>query len=100
MKICKGTNCNASAANGYRHSSECRFEYAAAVASGIKEVRLVKELADSVTHVQWRGEQIKLVNSERITAARQRLAALLDADTYDCATLHTAARDLLTALEG
>lgn len=37
---------------------------------------------------------------ERITAARQRLAELLDADTYDCATLHTAARDLLNALEG
>lgn len=36
----------------------------------------------------------------RITATRQRLAELLDADTYDCATLHTAARDLLNALEG
>lgn len=36
----------------------------------------------------------------RITAARQRLAELLDADIYDCATLHTAARDLLNALEG
>lgn len=41
-----------------------------------------------------------LDHRERITAARQRLAELLDADTYDCATLHTAARDLLNALEG
>lgn len=36
----------------------------------------------------------------RLATARQRLAELLDADTYDCATLHTAARDLLNALEG
>lgn len=38
--------------------------------------------------------------ASRITTARQRLAELLDADTYDCATLHTAARNLLNALEG
>ena len=37
---------------------------------------------------------------ESLATARQRLAELLDADTYDCATLHAAARDLLNALEG
>lgn len=52
--------------------------------------------------IQRRAENIKamLDQRERIATARQRLAALLDADTYDCATLHTAARDLLNALEG
>lgn len=51
------------------------------------------ELAKSI------GTDIDEVRAARITAARQRLAELLDADTYDCATLHTAARDLLNALE-
>lgn len=48
----------------------------------------------------WNAMVAAYVEPECITAARQRLAELLDADTYDCATLHAAARDLLNALEG
>lgn len=46
------------------------------------------------------GTDSDATRAARITTARQRLTELLDADTYDCATLHTAARDLLNALEG
>lgn len=52
-------------------------------------------LAEHVAAIIDRSPEV-----DRIEAARAELAALLDADTYDCATLHTAARDLLTALEG
>lgn len=52
-------------------------------------------LAEHVAAIVDRSPEV-----DRIEAARAELAELLDADTYDCATLHTAARDLLNALEG
>lgn len=56
-----------------------------------------QQLQAEIKYAEARIQQHKKM---RITAARQRLTELLDADTYDCATLHTAARDLLNALEG
>ena len=59
-KVCKGPNCNASASNGYKHSSECLFEYRRNLASGVESVELGVKLDDAVTHIVWRGREINL----------------------------------------
>lgn len=59
-KHCKGTNCNASGDNGFKHSSECLFDYARASASGIKSVSIELTIPDHFTVVIWRGHRIKL----------------------------------------
>jgi hypothetical protein len=62
-RTCKGTNCNASSANGYEHSSECVFEHARAVASGVKSVSLGATVAPDVEYIEWHGHRIDLAGA-------------------------------------
>lgn len=59
-RTCKGMNCTASAQNNYAHSTECRFEHAAAVASGVKSVSYGCTVSDKCTYIEWRGQRIEL----------------------------------------
>lgn len=60
IQRCKGTNCRASEENGFKHSSECRFDYARAVASGINSVSIEVEIPDHFSVVIWRGHRLNL----------------------------------------
>lgn len=57
---CKGPNCNASKDNGHRHSSECLFEHARQVASGIESVTIGATIPDHYTAITWRGHTFDL----------------------------------------
>mgnify|MGYP001761385437 CR=1 FL=1 len=57
---CTGTNCQASDANGWKHSSECKFEHRRAVASGIQAIEIEAEAPDDTTHLRWRGKRVDL----------------------------------------
>lgn len=79
--FCAGTNCTATPENGFKHSSECIFEHARSVASGVKEVRLGVTLSDSVDYVDWRGRRIELAEpdfSGALAAECQRLRGALE----------------------
>lgn len=66
-KSCKGTNCNATQEGGFKHSSECLFEHARAVASGIKSVLFGVTVPDAATYVDWRGQRIDLFAASTLT---------------------------------
>lgn len=76
MKTCKGKNCSSDGVTP--HSSECRFEHAQAIASGIKSVRLEPYTGP------WYEEQDRLRREEMDPGchAREeaRLAKLKDGD--------------------
>lgn len=57
---CAGPNCTASSENGFRHSSECRFEHARQVASGVASVSIVAAVPEHYTAISWRGHTIDL----------------------------------------
>ncbi|WID41984.1 hypothetical protein [Pseudomonas phage ZQG1] len=54
MKTCKGKNCSSDGVTP--HSSECRFEHAQAIASGVKEARLI-EPNYLVYIADWQGSR-------------------------------------------
>lgn len=60
VRICKGPNCTRTDTNGHKHSSECRFEYARNLASGIKSVEYGVDVPDSAVLINWRGRTIDL----------------------------------------
>ena len=66
---CKGTNCNANPSNGYRHSSECQFDHARAIASGIKRVEIGATVPEHFTYIIWRGKRIDLKESEVVAVS-------------------------------
>lgn len=59
--VCRGPNCAAARSNGHKHSNECRFEHARAVASGVQRVSWGVTVPNEAEFVTWRGHRIALV---------------------------------------
>ena len=71
---CTGTNCQASDANGWKHSSECKFEHRCAVASGIQAIEIEAEAPDDTTHLRWTAGALREMQ-DRVAALTPALSS-------------------------